>query len=234
MKIDMNELRDKVQEEISEETKNGESTDSNVPNTDAVKPTEQPKPENALPTHYSQKSISDITMHDIQVQLDGNKTFEEQAEDVARMGAVVKAVEDEDVRTAMARSKGEQLVERGKTKATEARANRIQAETQEQKNKSDLYQAVLETFGIFKHFPDWLMRMIVVLLTPIYLIFLVVIGIPIGAVHFAIDCLDGLFIRYDKVDKDRKPKVKVIGWVVLALGIVCAITFPLLKHFNII
>ena len=76
--------------------------------------------------------------------------------------------------------------------------------------------------------------MIVVLLTPIYLIFLVVIGIPIGAVHFAIDCLDGLFIRYDKVDKDRKPKVKVIGWVVLALGIVCAITFPLLKHFNII
>lgn len=234
MKIDMNELRDKVQEEIAEETKNGESTDSNVPNTDTVKTTEQPKPENALPNNYSQKSISDITMHDIQVQLDGNKTFEEQAEDVARMGAVVKAVEDEDVRAAMARSKGEQLVERGKTKATEARADRIQAETQEQKNKSDLYQAVLETFGIFKHFPDWLMRMIVVLLTPIYLIFLVVIGIPIGAVHFAIDCLDGLFIRYDKVDKDRKPKVKVIGWVVLALGIVCAITFPLLKHFNII
>ena len=124
MKIDMNELRDKVQEEIAEETKNGESTESNVPNTDTVKTTEQPKPENALPTNYSQKSISDITMHDIQVLLDGNKTFEEQAEDVARMGAVVKAVEDEDVRAAMARSKGEQLVERGKTKATEYKPKR--------------------------------------------------------------------------------------------------------------
>lgn len=222
--INMDEIRKVVKDACNEEPIE-KSTGSGQKNSEKSTDT---------PAIYSEKSISEISMDDIKVKLDTNKTYEEQAIDVAEMGAVVQAVADETVRGEMAKSKGEELIEKGKAKATRERSNRIKQETDEQKSKRDLYQALLETFGAYKHYPDWLMKIIVGMFTIPYLILLFCIGLPTGIIRYTVECVDNILVRYEEVDDKRKPKIRTIVWVVLALGGVCAIVFPLLKRFGII
>lgn len=187
-----------------------------------------------VPSVYTEKSINQISMADIKAKLDSTKSFEEQAIDVAEMGAVVQAVEDKTVRDEMAKSKGEQLIEKGKAKATTERSNRIKAETDEQKSKRDLYKSLLETFGAYHHYPNWLMKIIVAIFTIPYLLLMLCIGLPTGIVRYTVECIDNILVRYEDVDEQRKPKIRTIVWILVALGAVSSVLFPLLKHFGII
>lgn len=152
---------------------------------------------------------------------------------MAEAAATIAAVQDEKVRDGMIRRAGEKLLEKTEKEAAEARAARINSNTNEQKSKNELYSSLLSIFNADKHYPEWLRRIVVGIFTLPYLILLLVVGIPTGIIRFTIECIDGIFIRYDSIEDTRRPKVRLITWVLLVIGIISAILFPLLKHFGI-
>lgn len=180
------------------------------------------------------KPIQEINANDFYITIDKNKDYHEQAEDMAEAAATIAAVQDEKVRDGMVRRAGERLLEKTEKEAAEARAARIDSNTQEQKSKNELYSSLLSIFNADKHYPEWLRKIVVGIFTLPYLILLLTVGIPTGIIRFTIECIDGIFVRYDSIDDTRRPKVRVITWFLLAIGVLSAILFPLLHHFSII
>lgn len=190
--------------------------------------------ERAVVLPSEEKSITDIAMSDIKVKLDAEKSYDEQAKDVVYMAATVAAASDKTTAEALKQSKAEELKEESKNKAAKAKAGRIEGETDVQKKKRELYEEMLELFGVDRHLPEWLMKIVVVLFTPFYIVLLLAIGVPTGFIKFLIDCIDKIFVRYEEVGKERKPQVKVITWFLLAL-IICGVAAIItLKCLNII
>ena len=115
------------------------------------------------------KSIEDVSLKDVKINLDGNKSVSDQAEDVVGAMTTVAAIKSEPVKTALRDRKAEELVNKAEKKATDARATAIEAETKLQKAERELYESVLVTFGIHKHLPRGLMKFMVYILSPIYI-----------------------------------------------------------------
>ena len=197
------------------------------------KPTEDRQLSTQTETRYV-KPIQEINANDFYITIDKNKDYHEQAEDMAEAAATIAAVQDEKVRDGMVRRAGERLLEKTEREAAEARAARIDSNTQEQKSKNELYSSLLSIFNADKHYPEWLRRIVVGIFTLPYLILLLTVGIPTGIIRFTIECIDGIFVRYDSIEDARRPKVRIITWFLLALGILSAVLFPLLHHFSII
>lgn len=187
-----------------------------------------------VPATTEEKSLSDLKVEDIKVTLDKNKNYEEQAETIAGAMSVVGALNDDDTRQDLIDKKGEELKAKAESKVNTAKAQAKEAETKEQKAERTLYEAVLETFGIYKHLPRWLMKIVVGLLTPFYLILVILIGIPTGAVKFFVDCLDGIFVRYEAIEQQTKPRVKVITWVFVGAVVLTVICLTILAILHII
>lgn len=180
------------------------------------------------------KPIQEINANDFYITIDKNKDYHEQAEEMAEAAATIAAVQDEKVRDGMVRRAGERLLEKAEKEVAEARAARTNSNTQEQKSKNELYSSLLSIFNADKHYPEWLRRIVVGIFTLPYLILLLTVGIPTGIIRFTIECIDGIFVRYDSIEDARRPKVRVITWFLLAVGILSAVLFPLLHHFSII
>ena len=62
--------------------------------------------------------------------------------------------------------------------------------------------------------------------------FCFLIGTPCAFVKILIENIDGIVCRYDKVGDTVKPKIRVIFWIVLALGLAAAICLTVLKCLN--
>lgn len=189
---------------------------------------EQPTERKELSISHEKKSITELSMDDVKFKFDENKDYESQAETVVSAMSVVGAVQNEETRKELIEKKGEELKSKADAKAKEASAKATEAETEEQKAQRKLYEAVLENFGIYRHLPRWLMKIVVALLTPFYLLLVVIIGIPTGAVKFLVDCLDGIFVRYEKIERETKPRVKVITWVIVAVAVCVGICLTVL------
>jgi hypothetical protein len=169
------------------------------------------------------KSITDLSATDIKLHLDTTKTMEEQAEDVVSAMATARAVSNEDTAKELTEKKAEELKARASAKEKKAETENLIAQTEQQKAERDRYEAVLETFGIYKHLPSWLMKVLVFIFSPIYVFFNLVIGLPCGLVKILIINIDGIFTRYDDADDRRKPKIRLTVWILLSL-IVLALT----------
>lgn len=180
------------------------------------------------------KAITDINVSDVKMRLDENKSASEQVKDIVDITATIAAVQDKQTSNTLKDAKSEELIEEGRAKKSAAEAGRIHSETDVQKEKREMYEEVLELFGIDKHLPNWLMKIVVVMLTPFYIILLLAIGVPTGIVKFLIDGVDKIFVRYDEVGKERKPQVKVITWILLAIIICGTVALTTLKCLNII
>ena len=195
---------------------------------------ENKKLELALQDEEKKKSIDKISVSDIKIKLDDNKSIESQAEDVVGAMITATAINDNTVKTSLTNKKAEELVNKANEKATHAKEKAIQAETELQKAERDLYEAVLNTFGIYKHLPRGLMKVLVWIFSPLYVFISLLIGIPCGFVKIIIDNLDGIICRYDKTGDGVKPKIKVIFWIILALLVVGAICLTVLACLGII
>lgn len=170
------------------------------------------------------KSIDQVTLSDVKVTLDGNKSVSEQAEDVVGAMSISEAVKSEPVKTGLRDRKAEELLNKAEKKATDAKTTAIKAETDLQKAERDLYESVLTTFGIHKHLPRGLMKLMVYILSPIYIALSLIIGVPCGLVNIVINNVDGIICRYEQTDNGVKPKIKTIFWILLiliALGGIC-------------
>lgn len=215
--MEMDEIR-KIAAQIKEGDENNETEESTET---AVTPvTDEPR------------SITDISAQDIKVALDKNKSFEEQAEDVVGAMATAKAVQDENVAQALADQKAQEMLAKSQAKVKTAEAQAIDAETGKQKERRKLYEAVLNDFGVLAHLPQWLMVILVALLSPLYLIKTILIGVPFGIVKTIVDNLDNVMCRYQDVNDNVKPKVKagfIFIVVVVALVFIALITLKCLK-----
>lgn len=180
------------------------------------------------------KSITDIGIKDVKVTIDHSKAAGEQVKEVIDYAATVGAIQDESTVKQIAEHKKEELVADAEVKAKDARKQSVQADTEVQRAKRAKFQLLFDTFGVADHIPDWLLKILMCIFAPFYVIFVIVIGIPTGFVRFLIDCIDGILVRYDKAEEPRKPKIKVTVWVVLSLIIAAAFCLTLLKCFHVI
>ena len=195
---------------------------------------ENKKLELALQEEDKKKSIDEISVSDIKIKLNDQKSIESQAEDVVGAMVTASAINDNKVKEALTNKKAEELVNRAEEKASKAKTQSINAETELQKAERDLYEAVLNTFGIYKHLPRGLMKTLVWIFSPLFVIISLLIGIPCGFVKIIIDNLDGIICRYDKTGDGVKPKIKIVFWVILGLLVVGAICLTVLACLHII
>lgn len=235
MNEDLNDIENQIQHiKTEQDVKTDSVTNSDKVDENQCTITEANLPKSVEENNTYVKAIGKLDTNDFYVKIDKNKDYRQQAEDMAEAAAVIAATQSEEVREEMIHSTGEQLVEKTKAKAAKARAEHTEAATSEQKAKSDLYQSLLETFGAYKHHPEWLRKIIVGLFTIPYLILLFCIGIPTGIIKFTIECIDGIFVRYDNVEDKRKAKVRFSTWFLLGASVLAAIILPILKYYNII
>ena len=183
-------------------------------------------------SHQNEKPLTDVKLEDIRFKLDTGKSLQDQAEDVAGALSIAGALRKEETSKQLNDSKSAELVDKAKSKAAEAKSKAIDAETEVQKAEQNLYEAVLQTFGIFKHLPRWLMKVVTIIFSPVYLVFCFIIGTPCALVKIIIENLDGIICRYEKVGNTTKPKIRVIFWIILALIVVTAVCLTVLKCLN--
>lgn len=180
-------------------------------------------------TTVEKKSLGAVSVDDIEFTLDKSKDFEKQAEDVVGAMATARAVSDEKVAKELSDKKADELRSKASAKAKQAETADINAETEKQEAERKLYEAVLETFGIKKHLPKWLMRVLVFIFTPIYILLSLLIGVPCGVVKTLIDNVDNIICRYESAAENSKPKIKITIWILLVLVILAAVGLIVLK-----
>ncbi len=182
----------------------------------------------------SDKSIADVSLKDVKFKLDSNQTYEQQAKDVVNAMATAKAVEDEATVQALAKGKQDELIGEQQSKVKKTQKDFIDAQTEVQKAEYDSNKALFDTFNIISHLPKWLQMIVVPLLTPFYLIGVLVIKVPCGFVRMLIDGIDGIICRYEKADERTRPRIKVTVWIILGIAIATAITLGVLGGLKII
>ena len=98
---------------------------------------ENKKLELALQEEEKKKSIDEISVSDIKIKLDDHKSIESQAEDVVGAMVTASAINDNKVKEALTNKKAEELVNRAEEKASKAKTQSINAETELQKAERD-------------------------------------------------------------------------------------------------
>lgn len=178
------------------------------------------------------KALSDIDVDDIKLTLNHNKSYEEQAEDV--VGAIATATAVQDLKTAqdIADKKAEELKVKANKKLLDAQTQDLNSTVEKQEAERAKYEAVLQTFGITKHLPNWLLKIMVALFSPIYIVLNILIGIPCGIVKVLIDNIDNILVRYETAKTSYKPKIKVTVWVILVLAVLGGIALVVLKSLG--
>lgn len=180
------------------------------------------------------KPIADVSLKDVKFKLNTNQTYEEQAKDVVNAMATAKAVEDEATVQALAKGKQDELIGEQQAKITKTKKDLKDSETELQKSEFDSNKTLFDTFNIVSHLPKWLQMIVVPLLTPFYLIGVLVIKVPCGFVRMLIDGIDGIICRYEKADERTRPRIKVAVWVIFGLATAGAITLGVLSGLKII
>lgn len=186
------------------------------------------------PVSSTPKAITDINLSDVKVQIDTTKSAGEQTKEVIDFAATVSAAQDQDTLKKISDAKKAEIVHEAEVKAKEASVKSTHADTEVQKAKREKFEILFETFGVTKHIPDWLLKVLMCIFAPFYILFVIVIGIPTGFIRFLIDCTDGILIRYDNTEEKRRPKIKVTVWVILSLIVVAAICLTVLACMHII
>lgn len=185
--------------------------------------------ENSLVKQPEVKSITEISANDIKVQIDNNKSMEAQAEDIVGAMATAKAVQNEETAQDLAFKKAEELKAKATAKQKAAETAQIKADTEKQEAEREKHEAVLQTFGINKHLPDWLLTIMLIPFTPLYIIISLVVGVPCGIIKVIIDNIDNILVRYESAAEKNKPKIKVTVWLVLIAAAVGVILYAVFK-----
>lgn len=199
-------------------------------------PEKEQKQEKAIQSvaQTSDKSIADVSLKDVKFKLDSNQTYEQQAKDVVNAMATAKAVEDEATVQALAKGKQDELIGEQQAKITKTKKDLKDSETELQRAEYDSNKTLFDTFNIVSHLPKWLQYIVVPLLTPFYLIGVLVIKVPCGFVRMLIDGIDGIICRYEKADERTRPRIKVTVWIIFGLLVAGAITLGVLGGLKII
>lgn len=172
------------------------------------------------------KPITELSAEDIKIKIDDSKSMEAQAEDVVGAMATANAVKDEQTAKALTDKKAEELLAKAEAKKKEAQTAETQAEVKKQEANRSKYEAVLQTFCINKHLPDWLLKIMVFVFSPIFILISIVIGVPCGIVKVLIDNIDNIIVTYENAESKGKRKIKatvvlaIIGIVLVSVALI--------------
>ena len=180
------------------------------------------------------KPIADVSLKDVKFKLNTDQSYEAQAKDVVNAMATAKAVEDEATVQALAKGKQDELIGEQQAKITKTKKDLKDSETELQKSEFDSNKTLFDTFNIVSHLPKWLQMIVVPLLTPFYIIGVLVIKVPCGFVRMLIDGIDGIICRYEKADERTRPRIKVTVWIIFGLVVAGAIALGVLGGLKII
>ena len=182
----------------------------------------------------SEKSMADVSLKDVHFKLNTEQTYEQQAKDVVNAKAIADAVQDDNFIGVLAKGKQNELIGEQQAKITKSKEDLKDSETELQRAEYDSNKTLFDTFNIVSHLPKWLQYIVVPLLTPFYLIGVLVIKVPCGFVRMLIDGIAGIICRYEKADERTRPRIKVTVWVILGIAITTAITLGILGGLKII
>lgn len=202
-------------------------------NFDEIEKEQEQKKAVAL-TDMTDKSIADVSLSDIHFKLNTTQSYEEQAKDVVNAMATAKAVKDQNTVDTLAKGKQDELIGEQQAKIKKTQKDLKDSETELQKAEFDSNKTLFDTFNIVSHLPKWLQMIVVPLLTPFYLIGVLVIKVPCGFVRMLIDGVDGIICRYEKADERTRPRIKVTVWIIFGLAVAGAITLGVLGGLKII
>ena len=178
------------------------------------------------------KAISQVSISDVEFSLDKTKSYEAQAEDVVGALATAQAVNNANTVKDITDKKAEELKVKASQKLKDAQTKDIDAETSRQEAERKKNEAVLSTFGVRKHLPNWLLKIMVFIFAPWYIMFSFIIGLPCGVIKILIDNVDNILVRYETAESKEKPKIKVTVWIISTLLILAGITLTILKIFD--
>lgn len=204
-----------------------QSTDQEEKTKETVKETIKTK--SVVAVDESKKPITDLSVSDIKMKIDENKSMEQQAEDIVGAMATAKAVQDEKTAKELTEKKSEELLAKAEAKKKQAQTAETKAQVEKQEANRSKNEAVLQTFGINKHLPDWLLWIMVVIFSPIYIALTIIIGVPCGVIKVFIDDIDNILVRYERADEKNKPKIKVTVWIFLVFLVLAGISLVVLK-----
>lgn len=185
-------------------------------------------------TNMTDKSIADVSLSDIHFKLDTTQSYEDQAKDVVNATAIAKAVKDDNTVEMLAKGKQNELIGEQQVKIRKTQKDLKDSETELQKAEFDSNKTLFDTFNIVSHLPKWLQMIVVPLLTPFYLIGVLVIKVPCGFVRMLIDGIDGIICRYEKADERTRPRIKVTVWIIFGLLVAASIALGILAGLKII
>lgn len=194
---------------------------------------QEPEKAVALP-NMMDKSIADVSLSDIHFKLDTTQSYEDQAKDVVNATAIAKAVKDQNTVEMLAKGKQDELIGEQQAKIKKTQRDLKDSETELQKAEFDSNKTLFDTFNIVSHLPKWLQMIVVPLLTPFYLIGVLVIKVPCGFVRMLIDGVDGIICRYEKADERTRPRIKVTVWIIFGMLVAGAIALGVLAGLKII
>ena len=186
------------------------------------------------PQNGQKLAFKDYKLENLQAEVDTTKSFSQQVEDYVDVNATMAAAKDEGTQEILTQQKKEQLIGKASAKVKETQRDVLKAETEIQKAERETYEGILETFGFFRHLPRWLLKAIVIALTPFYFIIGLLIGIPCGIIKILIDNIDSIICKYEKTEEKSKPRIKVVVWILLALIVLGAICLTVLGCLHII
>lgn len=182
----------------------------------------------------SEKSMADVSLKDVHFKLNTEQTYEQQAKDVVNAKAIADAVQDDDFIGVLAKGKQNELIGEQQAKITKTKKDLKDSETELQRAEYDSNKTLFDTFNIVSHLPKWLQYIVVPLLTPFYLIGVLVIKVPCGFVRMLIDGIDSIICRYEKADERTRPRIKVTVWIIFALVVASAVVLGTLGGLKII
>lgn len=185
-------------------------------------------------SNMTDKSIADVSLSDIHFKLDTTQSYEDQAKDVVNATAIAKAVKDNNTVEMLAKGKQNELIGEQQVKIRKTQKDLKDSETELQKAEFDSNKTLFDTFNIVSHLPKWLQMIVVPLLTPFYLIGVLVIKVPCGFVRMLIDGIDGIICRYEKADERTRPRIKVTVWIIFGMLVAGAIALGVLAGLKII
>lgn len=181
-----------------------------------------------------EKSIADVSLRDVHYKVNSDLTYEEQTEDVVNAMTIVKAVEDEGTREALATGKKSELIDKQHAKVKKAQRDVINAETEIQQAQYENKTILFDTFNITAHLPKWLQMVAEPILGFFYILFMIIVKVPCGFFKMLIDGIDSVLVRYEKKDEQTKPKIKVTVIILIVLVVVASATLGTLYGLKII
>ena len=182
----------------------------------------------------SEKSMADVSLKDVHFKLNTEQTYEQQAKDVVNAKAIADAVQDDGFIGVLAKGKQNELIGEQQAKITKTKKDLKDSETELQRAEYDSNKTLFDTFNIVSHLPKWLQYIVGPLLTPFFLIGVLVIKVPCGLVRKLSDGIDGIICRYEKADELTRPRIKVAVWVIFALVVAGAVVLGTLGGLKII